>query len=296
MSITRFLFATTATFFLVTLYGACGDNAMTAAQPDAPLPCSDGFTIEEGICVDIDECAVATSCGTKATCVNTDGAFNCLCPTGWTSVGNACALPVCKYQYDEGHGDMYATMVGDEIQMGVRSAFNGAGPEQLYPATEVCINVPRLGFDEIVSFGGRPAASSWDPIGVAAGEGFWYLPEQALTGMPWFGIASEVSALGGIPIADFGPTLTITIDVDGPEGGSLSAWGAVQDELTPPPFIFSTTTGLLQAEVITSSHAHYNWGFSKAGEYVVETRIAGTRTSTGQRVTSAPVFYRFIVM
>ena|GEM_PF-4985957 len=126
------------------------------------------------------------------------------------------------------------------------------------------------------------------------GVAFWYLPEQAVDGVPWFGIASDEGAIGGIPLDVFGPTLTLSLAVEAPAGGQFSVWGTV-DDAEHPPFKFSTATGLTQTTVITASHSHLSWAFTVPGEYLVEARTSGTVVATGAQMTSAPVVYRFVV-
>lgn len=70
------------------------------ASIDAPLPvdgmCPSGYTLDGGMCVDVDECALATAdCSADATCTNTPGAFTCMCRPGFTGDGHTCSR-VCS--------------------------------------------------------------------------------------------------------------------------------------------------------------------------------------------------------
>jgi surface-anchored protein len=131
-------------------------------------------------------------------------------------------------------------------------------------------------------------------VGVGAGEPFWYLSETPIDGAPWFGIASDLSPAGGIPIGVFGEYLTLALSIAPPPGAALSAWASVDDP-EAPPFLFSTAIHRHQAQVVTGSHAHLSWAFTRAGTYLVDATITGTRNGSGEKVSSRPVTYRFIV-
>jgi surface-anchored protein len=205
------------------------------------------------------------------------------------------APPPCDWDYHQGHGDLYTTYDGaGGLSLALRSALEPPAGEQLYDPARVCIHVPRSTYDEVEAFGGRPPGAGWDPVGVVAGQPFWYLPEIAIDGVPWFGIASDPGRLGGVPVGVLGESLTLAIAVAGPPGATFSAWGTVDDP-EAPPFAFSTATGLDTATVIASSHAHLSWGFTHPGDYRVEATVAGTVVTTGEAVTSAPAIYRFVV-
>jgi surface-anchored protein len=270
------------------LLAGCGDSGDDAS-------CEAGYQDQGGSCVDRDECAEGThTCTGNATCVNRPGAFSCACPAGWVSSGGGCLLSSCRYHYREGHGDLYVSWSEqDGLSTALRSELEPGTGEQLYATNDVCIDVPLVSYRELEELGGRPPGAEWDPIGVAEGEPFWYLPEVAMEGRPWFGLASEPSALGGVPIARFGPTLTLDVQVRPPPGGHLSMWtsGPVGDAY----FQLSTVTGAARATLITGSHAHVSWGFTAPGEYLVDATVSGTRTDNGQTVTSASRLLRFVV-
>lgn len=55
-----------------------------------PLLCDEGHVLEDGECVDIDECALGGVCPESSICVNTDGSYSCECDVGFNEVGGRC--------------------------------------------------------------------------------------------------------------------------------------------------------------------------------------------------------------
>jgi surface-anchored protein len=258
-------------------------------------PCDSGFTLRGDSCEDIDECAEGTAvCSGRATCSNLAGSYTCPCPIGWESSGSSCQLAPCKYRYQEGHGDLYVSWDPDDgLTTAIRSALEGSATERLYATHEVCIDVPRASYLETVELGGRPPGEVWDLIGVAEGAPFWYLPEVAIEARPWFGLASDPGDLGGVPIDSLEPALSLAVQVEGPPGGELSVWvSGGPDEID---FRLSTFADRATTSLITSSHGHFSWGFSRAGEYLVTVEVSGVRRDTGARVSSPPSVVRFVV-
>jgi hypothetical protein len=78
---------------------SAGDAALDSALPDgggeATVACGAGHVTKNGACQDVDECFEGThQCHMTATCKNTEGSYDCICPLGYsggTSAGFACA-------------------------------------------------------------------------------------------------------------------------------------------------------------------------------------------------------------
>jgi hypothetical protein len=49
--------------------------------------CSTGFKRVGNQCIDVDECAISTTCGSTMNCINTVGSFTCACKQGYGNVG-----------------------------------------------------------------------------------------------------------------------------------------------------------------------------------------------------------------
>lgn len=292
MSLLKFETSRLAPLFAAALFSMVGCGEDGASGDDR---CELGFTERGGVCVDRDECAEDVhTCTGNATCVNRPGSYSCACPTGWESVGGGCQLSACSFRYREGHGDLYVSWTEQAgLTTALRAELVADTGEKLYATSDVCIDVPRASYEELIDLGGRPPTEDWDPIGVAAGEPFWYLPEIAVEGRPWFGLASDPGELGGVPVDRFAPELTLSVEVQPPPGAHLSMW--VSGPVGDAHFLLSTVTGQRQTTLITGSHAHVNWGFTEPGTYLVSTTVSGTLTATGQPLTSPTNLLRFIV-
>lgn len=207
--------------------------------------------------------------------------------------GAACQLPPCRFHYIEGHGDIYISWDDAAgLSLGLRSALEGAG-ERVYASAEVCIHIPKAAYDRIAEFGGRPPSAGWDPIGVPAGQAFWHLDENPIAGSPWFGLASDDTELGGVPIGVFEDQLALSFTVERPPEAQFSIWGTIEDP-DAPPFLVATAIDRSALSLITGSHVHVNWAFSRAGDYVA-TVIASGVLATGEARTSPPAIFRFVV-
>lgn len=208
--------------------------------------------------------------------------------------GAACQLPPCRFHYREAHGDIYISWDDAAgLSLGLRSALDGT-TERVHAPAEVCIHVPKAAYDEIAGLGGRPPSAGWDPIGVPAGQAFWYLSEIPIDGAPWFGLASDDTELGGVPIGVFEDELALSFTVERPAGAQFSIWGTVDDP-EAPPFLVATAIDRAALSLITASHVHVSWGFTHAGEYTATAIASGVIAATGETRTSPPALFRFVV-
>ena len=92
------------------LYPGFGNNmvctSLTSVSPTTGLTytctgtCAAGFVKDSlGVCQDVNECAISTSCPPQATCINQIGSFSCNCPPGfvYSATKNTCES---KYQIE----------------------------------------------------------------------------------------------------------------------------------------------------------------------------------------------------
>jgi surface-anchored protein len=163
-----------------------------------------------------------------------------------------------------------------------------------YEPGDVTILVPQTTFDFVATGGGRPSGSEWDLIGVAAGEGFWFLPQSntgpggaATLGTVFAGVGTEeLSAL------EWSTPISIALQsVAGP--GHFSMW---LDGFTPT-FAISSADGIDGTDLLSvaaGGHEHYNWGFSAPGTYGVTVTVSGTHATDGFKEATA--IYQFQVV
>ncbi|MGI9242009.1 MAG: choice-of-anchor M domain-containing protein [Verrucomicrobiales bacterium] len=197
------------------------------------------------------------------------------------------------------HGDVFAVgYEGGELEphVHIEGGFvNGVFvDDDEYEPDDIVTVVPQSSFDYISGVGGRPAGSEWDPIGVASGAGFYFLPQvdggpggaDAL-GAPFAGIGTEELDAG-----DWSTPISIQlVSVSGP--GNFSFW---QDGFSPA-FFMSSADGIDGSDVYTQpagGHDHANWGFSELGSYDITVRVSGTHAVDGPK--SADATYSFAVV
>ncbi|MFC7339364.1 choice-of-anchor M domain-containing protein [Haloferula chungangensis] len=163
-----------------------------------------------------------------------------------------------------------------------------------YAPNEITTVVPQSSFDFWTANGGRPAGSAWDPIGIAAGEAFWFLSQSnsgpagsASLGAPFAGIGTEE-----LNPSDWATDITISLDsVVGPGDFSMYLDGFA------PSFFMSTADGIDGSDLIViapDSHEHFNWAFTAPGTYDVSVSFAGTHQVDGPKSASATFQFQVV--
>ena len=196
-------------------------------------------------------------------------------------------------RFASGHGDLivaydaatHAWAFAVEVGGGTVDGVPGVDGE--FAAANIRIVIPLKSREERPE--NVPDLLNFDPIGVAAGEMFWKLPqteaEAAAEGAIFLGVASE-----GVPAGVFqNDTVTWTlVHVQSPSGaGHFSLY----QEAAPGPHFFmssadpSASPGVVQP---VGGHEHFNYAFTEPGLWTVDvmvqaTLLDGTPTSaTGQ--------------
>jgi surface-anchored protein len=128
-----------------------------------------------------------------------------------------------------------------------------------------------------------------DFLGTSAGDPAWILPQGNVTGLPFFGFASE--ELDPMVFTSAGFRL---LAMTGPLGGNFALF---QQPSFGPPNIFMRTNDLINPAVdflpsTVGGHDHYNFAFTKEGIYDLE--IEGYASGPGGDLTDTAVF-RFAV-
>jgi len=143
-------------------------------------------------------------------------------------------------------------------------------PDQEFEAADLTLVVP----DNTDTQSVRPAGSDWDPIGVAAGEGYWTIPNTSTVGVPFMGWATEE-----LTPANWDTPITFALTgLTGP--GDISLYSIS----TTPNFHWASSNGITGADSFDLSigaHTHHNMTFTEAGLYSVEITFSGTHTSDG---------------
>lgn len=211
----------------------------------------------------------------------------------------------CQVVYEAGHGDIFARYdAAGELRLRLRSHLTYPGPgggaaEPEHDPEGICIVVPYSSYLERQAAGGRPlleldGTDRFEPLGVPAGEAYWYLSANNLGAeQPFFGVATE-----GVPAQGIfdGPLRFDFESFDMPEGASFSVY-----QVPWIPFFYVSTSrpdatvhGAQRIEMPPGGHDHYAWTFSHPGRYAIRTVVSGDRVSGGT-VASAPATYIFIV-
>ena len=81
----------------------CGDNATCRMTDEPECVCERGFTLEDGDCVDINECDEGMdACDENASCTNTEGDYECMCDEGFEGDGLVCtAVAECDPEEED---------------------------------------------------------------------------------------------------------------------------------------------------------------------------------------------------
>lgn len=121
-------------------------------------------------------------------------------------------------------------------------------------------------------FVSRPAGSTWNFTGNAAGDPLWYIPFSQEADRPWTGISTE-----SVTSADFSNITYQLTAFSGPGQMSVIDFGPFGD----PNVYFQTSNGLSAADAISVSagtHAHFAWLFTAMGTYTFDLTATGTFT------------------
>ena len=164
-----------------------------------------------------------------------------------------------------------------------------------YAPDEVAIVVPASTFNHTTTTGGRAAGPEWNPIGVAAGQSYWFLPQGSTLsnslGAPFAGIAAEE-----LNPADWSGNLTVKLTAANmPIGGQFSLNRT--DGLGVPTFYMATLGGISgtdSLEITPGAHRHYNWYFTAEGTYDLTFEISGTHLTDGAKSSSATFSFNVV--
>jgi surface-anchored protein len=122
----------------------------------------------------------------------------------------------------------------------------------------------------------RPAASTWDFLGVPSGSPVWVLPQNDAEVMPFLGFGSEDLVksdwIGGVSYK--------LVGVQGP--GQVALWTTSWSG--SPTAAWQSSDGLNATDSYSMSipsHGHANWGFTAEGVYQLTIEASGTHLQDG---------------
>ena len=129
------------------------------------------------------------------------------------------AVSSAQALYTSGHGDVGLGELSElephiHLESGAVVGGLALTEDTEFEPDELLIFVSDATRDYVTSLGGRPAGAAWDPIGVGAGESYWFLPESGLgaggataLNTPFLGVGGEEITLGAFD----GNVITFTL-------------------------------------------------------------------------------------
>jgi surface-anchored protein len=192
---------------------------------------------------------------------------------------------------DRGHSEFhfdYSAAKGWELTVWDDNA------QTRYPANDVVVRVVPA------AIGSVPSGAQWTPIGATAGAPVWVIPQTQSAAVVWFGTRAIIPDGVFRPLS--GPAFgsgqlgmrLISVTGSGPDaGGKFSLFS--QDAFGSPTFRFSTANGIDDADLVApinaSSHTHYNWVFTKPGDYDITIEAYAFLLNSGQLVTARQTYH-----
>lgn len=171
--------------------------------------------------------------------------------------------------YVDGDWDVHYRFGGDTILNGSLATITTATPETIH------VIVPNNASTRIV-LNSNQVNGAYSFLGTTAGQTNWYISQSTVSGEPFFGLGTDE-----LQYEQFTGPITFRLSsFSGP--GNVSAW---QNDTFGNPIIgWTTANGLGDDDVIgfgVPTHAHYSWGFTAPGEYVLGVTVTGTNITNG---------------
>lgn len=130
-------------------------------------------------------------------------------------------------------------------------------------------------------------------LDVSAGDEVWFIQQSNnQTQQPWVGFSTEDASVN--PFS----SITVQLDsIDMPDGAEFALWQS--GSFGGATVFFSTVdefTSTTPLQLSYGTHAHYNWGFTKPGDYELTFTAEGTLAGSGDIVTMEEATYLFHVV
>ncbi len=157
----------------------------------------------------------------------------------------------------------------------------------------------------------RPPSSTWNFLGVSAGQPVYYWPQNNNVGRIYLGFGSDGGTIPGGTFATYyesdarvdatAPWTKITLTAmrytaaPGETGtANFSLWQI--DTFGDAVVWMATSDGISASDatwLVEGGHAHFNWGFTKRGYYELDFVFSGTLASSGNPIQSAVQTFHF---
>jgi surface-anchored protein len=196
------------------------------------------------------------------------------------------ALPASAALYTKGHGDLgiaYDAGLWDlHVHLHQFAVVDGItlGADTEYAPGDITIAVPNPSV-------ARPGSSTWAPLGISAGQPFWFLPAVQDVNKPFVGFGAE-------ELDPLDWTGNISLKMTGISGSGVTAGGFMSmwdtDVFGDKTFHWTSANGIDGTDVyelLPGSHGHGNYAFTKAGTYDVTIEAIATHVTDGVIVGSA---------
>jgi len=129
-----------------------------------------------------------------------------------------------------------------------------------------------------------PSDAAFAPLGAPFGAAYWQLPQPNTPGIIFLGYRTE--DVDPEPFLPFFGTPFMSLEMTAVRGSGVDRGGFFSmyqtDAFGTPTFQYTSSDGVgnndIQSPIPLPAHAHYNWAFTKPGEYHVTFRSEATMT------------------
>ena len=157
----------------------------------------------------------------------------------------------------------------------------------------------------------RPSSSTWNFLGVSAGQTVYVWPQSGSPGRIFLGWGSDGGSIPGGTFASYYESDARVDDTERWTKITLAAmrYTAAPGESGTPQFSLwqtdtfgdvtvwmATSDGVSATDatwLIEGGHAHYNWGFTKRGHYELDFKFSGYLSSSNTYIESATQTFHF---
>lgn len=199
--------------------------------------------------------------------------------------------------YTEGHADVGVAYEDGKLHLHFHAEgamINGVETYGEFEPSAITIRVPLSVYRANHIGQEGDWASDWrnvpESLGLVQGDKFWNLPETFEGGIPFLGIGAEEVPKG---VFQNNRIRLALVDMVAPEDGEFTLWAAGANVR------MQTFNGIDESsdyvDVDATVHGHWNWAFSKPGDYYLTLRASGTLVEGGQFLETTDTFHFQVV-